>query len=583
MAAPPPPPKNSFWRLFTKPEAPAPTPEEEPELKEVHSSTIRFNREFVYWAMRDLPATEATNHFLVCGTTGSGKSKTIQLFLQSIAPRFAASAEEPEQLILFDAKGDALQLLANNGIDPTGENVYILNPFDTRSAVWNVAEAVQAAGMPRALATLLIPEDTRSTARYFTDAAREIVIAVIHSLNASMKSKWSLRDLLCAMESLDKIRRITGRLPGAERMVARYLNDDAHIHGVISSMASQLGRFETVAALWDTNTSGTTFSMEEFLNKPGVLVLGNDPVLRESFWPINAILLKSLVNTILRGEERRTPRYWFVLDEFRAMEKVECIQELLNRGRSKGASVLLGIQSVEGLVDVYGQSSTNDLLGLCTNKTFLRAGGHSTAEWIERYFSQVRRTDPIVSETNGNGGYSRSVQYSTQDRPLFLASYFLDLPLPRRDKPFVAVCDVPCLGETLIVQRNFNDVLKLCREADEVLNLIPRKDDGGQLLIPWSSEKFKAVLDGIGKTGGSTSGKQEAPVTGAGPVAPATAGAAPGQPESPLVVADNKTASAQSEKQSDPAEKTGKTAAEPSKPKPPLKLRSHPNHNQSQG
>ena len=581
MAAPLPPSKDSIWRLFTKPEPPKPESSEETEPEEVVSSTIRFNREFVYWAMRDLPVTEATNHFLVCGTTGSGKSKTIQLFLQSIAPRFAPVSTKPEQLILFDAKGDSLQLLANNGIDPTGKNVYILNPFDTRSAVWNVAEAVQTAGMPRALATLLIPEDTKSTARYFTDAARELVIAVILALNASKKSNWSLRDLLCAMESLAKIRQITDRLPGAKRIAARYLDDDAHIHGVISSMASQLGRFETVAALWHTNTSGTTFSMKEFLQKPGVLVLGNDPVLRESFWPINAILLKSLVNTILRGPELRSPRYWFVLDEFRAMEKVECIQDLVNRGRSKGASVLLGIQSIEGLIDVYGRSGTDDLLGLCTNKTFLRAGAPPTAEWIERYFSKVRKTDPVVTESNGSGGYSRSVQYTTQDRPLFLASYFLDLPLPRKGKPFVAVCDVPCLGETLIVRRPFDDVLEICREGEPVENVIPRDDDGGQMLIPWSTDEFRIVLEGIQKSGDDAAGLTDPPAESAS-TEMADGGEAESQPAKSGDGLSKPTGSTQLQGQADPAPKADPTSGPAAKIKSATKLGNHPNHNHSQ-
>jgi hypothetical protein len=45
------------------------------------------------------------------------------------------------------------------------------------------------------------------------------------------------------------------------------------------------------------------------------------------------------------------------------LQKVECMHEFVNQGRSKGASVLLGIQSVEGLVDVCGQEKANEMLG----------------------------------------------------------------------------------------------------------------------------------------------------------------------------------------------------------------------------
>ena len=74
-----------------------------------------------------------------------------------------------------------------------------------------------------------------------------------------------------------------------------------------------------MAALWHTNTAGRRFSIERFLAKPGVLIHGNDPVLRDSFWPTNALLLKSLTQEILRRPNTPGVRHWFVPDEFRAM------------------------------------------------------------------------------------------------------------------------------------------------------------------------------------------------------------------------------------------------------------------------
>ena len=41
-------------------------------------------------------------------------------------------------------------------------------------------------------------------------------------------------------------------------------------------------KFETVAALWHSNPTARPFRIDEFLAKPGVLVLGDDPALRDS-------------------------------------------------------------------------------------------------------------------------------------------------------------------------------------------------------------------------------------------------------------------------------------------------------------
>ena len=91
----------------------------------------------MYWALRNLPVEEAVKHLAIIGCIGSGKSTLIQLFLQSIAPRFRAERAEPEQLILFDGKCDALPQLAALGINPEDEsqNIYILDPNDERCAV----------------------------------------------------------------------------------------------------------------------------------------------------------------------------------------------------------------------------------------------------------------------------------------------------------------------------------------------------------------------------------------------------------------------------------------------------------------
>ncbi len=112
------------------------------------------------------------------------------------------------------------------------------------------------------------------------------------------------------------------------------------------------------------------------------------------------------------------------------MERVDCIHDLLSRGRSKGASVLLGLQSIEGLIEVYGEHGADDILSQCAHKTFLRAGDPRTAQWAESYFSKVRQIEQSVTETTGGQHNTTSVNSALQERSLFLASFFLDLPFP---------------------------------------------------------------------------------------------------------------------------------------------------------
>ena len=446
--------------------------------------------------MRHVPATEAPKHFMICGTTGSGKTTAIELFLRSIAPRFQAGRQPPEQLILFDAKCDVMPLLAALGLERDAGNVWLLNPIDQRSAYWNLGEAIDSPVMARHLATLLVPEEPHSNAPYFADAARELVYAVLLALRSVVGDDWNLRTVLCALDSAEHIRALTAHPashPRAQVLAARILDDSLHGTGILSTLGTKLGRFEQVAALWETNRTKRPFSLREFLKTSGVLVLGNDPLLRDSFWPINAMLLRSLTQEILGRGNTLQPRHWFVLDEFRAMERVGSIHELLNRGRSKGVSVLLGIQSVEGLVETYGEDGANDILTQCAHKTFLRAGGPKTAEWAEKFFGQVRRTEPVWSEQWGKGGHSKSVQYTLQERALLLGSFFLDLPFPRAGEEFVAVNDVPWLKRILITRRPFDQLLAWNQKPANIEEKEPpvmrRIEAHEQNLLPWTEDE----------------------------------------------------------------------------------------------
>ena len=491
LAKPDPQPPNdlSLWNLLADPNTVTPGGPDDP----ARPSSIYFNERSVYWAMRNIPEKYATQNLLVCGIVGSGKTTVIQLFLQSIAQRFQPHRARPEQLIVFDAKGDALPRLAALGLHEGQENFWIMNPADVRSAAWSFGDAAQTPLMARQIAALLVPEEKNSSAPYFADAAREIIYAVILGLHEAMRCNWTLRDLLCALESKEHILSITRRQPRARVIAERIFADEKHAFGALSTLGTKLGPYEQVAALWHSSSKRERFSVEKFLSRPGVLVLGNDPALKDSLWPINAILLKALTQEILRGEETQRPRHWFLLDEFPAMNRVECIHDLLNRGRSKGASVLLGFQSIEGLSNIYGENAANEIMGQCAHKTFLRVGSPKTAEWAESYFGKVRAVETTES-VSINHINERTVTYSQtrQDRSVLLASTFLDLPLPVQGGAFVSINDVPSYRATFINSHLFDHVLSMCAQSADVPAFAPRSEVSDQYLDPWNESEAAA-------------------------------------------------------------------------------------------
>ncbi len=270
-------PEPSIWSLLDKPEEPQDDrqPVRQPSIFDLFGkegpdgegedgsqeppepppNARAFDEGAFYWTLRDLPLKEATKHMLVCGMIGSGKTTLIRLFLNSIAPRFRPGRERPEQLIVFDAKGDMIPLLAELKLNPGMENFWFLHPADARGNCWNIAEAAKDPLRARHVATLLVPEEKHSSAPYFADAARELVFASILALN-ERGARWSFRDLLCSLDSVERVRAVTKLFPPAFRIASRIIEDEKHASGVLSTLGARLGRFEQVAALWSAEEGG---------------------------------------------------------------------------------------------------------------------------------------------------------------------------------------------------------------------------------------------------------------------------------------------------------------------------------------
>jgi hypothetical protein len=314
--------------------------------------------------------------------------------------------------------------------------------------------------------------------------------------------EWTLRDLILAVRNKKRIEGVTNRYDEAKDIVEPFLSDEKHLPSVLTTISTKLGKLNIVAALWHNAKSGRKFSIKKFSESRGIVVLGNHPVYHDSLWPINAMLLKLSSDYILKGEETDSRKYWMVLDEFRWMGRVDCVRQLLNQGRSKGVSVLLGIQDVDGLMAVYGEKEANEILGGCANKSFFRAGTPSSADRASKHFGVIRAYVDSYSESWGRGGGTSSVTSTLQDMPALTAPMFSDLPLPKSGL-FGAVHDIPWLRTSLITKRPFSEIKPLLKNPGPLPNE-SKREDFEQELKRWTPEEEAKFID---STQSGSSGK----------------------------------------------------------------------------
>lgn len=445
----------------------------------------RYDSKYVFWGMHPVPIKDAKRHFLVVGRVGSGKTVTIRILLRSIVPRLRKGKE---RLVLYDPKRDMLPILAGMGWKPNDKNLWVLNPFDKRSVPWDMAGDIHSPSDAEYLATLMVPPEPGSNAPFWPNSGRAIVSAVILGLMKKRPGEWTLRDLLLSLSSKERVRDIAKNSEWGYTKAAQYLEDEKHIHTIMSTIASSAQRFDIVAALWHNTPGKRRFRVREFMQKSGIAILGYHPRYNPCLAPINAMLVKVFSDHMLSGEEVELPQNWVLLDEFRWLGRLDGIEQLLNQGRSKGVSVTIGTQSIEALQEheCYGQQKTESIVGQCANVVFLQLSPQS-AEWAQRYFGSVRAYEETQSMPD-DGTTTRQFSRSLQERSLFLTSTFVGMPTPDSGR-FGAICDIPSAGGVVLVERDFEQVKRWMGKTADIPGIIERVDVKDQCFPLWTKEE----------------------------------------------------------------------------------------------
>jgi hypothetical protein len=490
-------PKKPGWleSMMLKPAAPD-SVKKAPCCKEPNDTDF-------FWAMHNVPIRAASRHLLIVGEPGSGKSVTIELFLRSISHRVVKKVPDrpPERMLLLDVKSTYIGFLTNIGVPK--EKIIIANPFHRDTKPWRIGKDIKGEAAAVKLASIIVPAEEKASTTYFWQSSRLIIAAVIMALSKVKRNTWTLRDLVLALSTPERIQRTAANDPASAATVGVFFNDKDHAPAIMTSIITRMQRFRTVAALWHATKvpSEEQFSITDWLNGDGVMLLGHPPKYLESVNPINAMILRLICDELQSRADVSAPHTWIVLDEFRWMKEVDCMAELLGLGRSKGASILLGIQDFSGMKEAFGADRADEILGLCENKTFFRVGNATTAEWASKYFADRERTETKWSYTTSSDGTSSTTRSpDIVTRPVYLPGEFLDMVKPENIPGFrfEGIHDVPLVGGAFSTDEHAPDVFALNpRPTDEHLSLYKNHDDqdlDAQSLVDWTPDEESQIL-----------------------------------------------------------------------------------------
>lgn len=365
-----------------------------------------------------MPSATAVLHWLTIGTTGSGKSLTLRLLMQDVLKLITRGSDA--RALIYDAKRDTLPLLAGMNLSCP---IKTLNPLDERGVAWAIARDCTAPATANQLAEVLVPDADEGGNAFFANAVRDLLSGVLIALNLAAPRAWTLRDVILAMTADPaRLRALLERFDETRDRL-QYFVDERVLANILSTVSTKLAMYRAVAAAWDR--APNAISLEDWVRGEFVLVLGNDESVRAPLDAINRAVVQRATELILNLPESSTRRIWMFLDEVREMGRLDGLRSLLNKGRSKGACVVLGFQAIEGLWAEYGKDQANEIVGECNHTALLRVVSAETARWMADRVGEFEQREVKPSQA-GTGQTSLSEE--TARRAAVLSSEFQNLP-----------------------------------------------------------------------------------------------------------------------------------------------------------
>ena len=308
------------------------------------------------------PERTETQHTIVSGTTGSGKTVLIADLVSQIRAR-------GERCVIYDKMGS----YTRSFFDPARD--VLMNPLDARAPRWS---PFLEARNPRdfdMMAAALIPQQKDTVDPFWVTAARQLF-----SNGAGVFWKQGVTENKVLVDHLLKTD-LTALAKAMEGTVAQSIVDPENPKTALSVRAMLTAHLGALEFLPDT---GKPFSIRDWIgkeDKDGFLFLTSRGDQHASLRGLISTWLEIAVNAMVTLAQDDGRRIWVILDELPTLHQVPSLQPGLAESRQFGGCFVLGVQVAAALRDLYGSNGAETISGLCGTRVVLAAPDRDTAQW----------------------------------------------------------------------------------------------------------------------------------------------------------------------------------------------------------
>lgn len=330
----------------------------------------------------DMPLVKdsETKHFLVCGSTGSGKTNLIHNILKQVN-----NNNNPAMVI--DTTGEMIAKYYN----PARGDI-IFNPLDARGTNWDFWKdccfsygSSSYDDIPDRLkkfSAILFhfkrSQGVINSDPFWDQAAEKLFNSIVTTLASYHNPSYKELYYMTNTAEIKELRALLGSTPAM-----RYLSDDGK--GVASSVAAVLST--SSAPLSYLRDDEENFSLIEYFNgvaagKKAWIFFSSPAHQRELLMPLIACLTELATSLLMEQGPNHQRRFWVVIDELASLGNLPAIDTLMSEGRKYGACVVAGLQSINQLYKNYGQFAGSTIFGQFATKFFFRTDEPVIAKMI---------------------------------------------------------------------------------------------------------------------------------------------------------------------------------------------------------
>lgn len=344
-----------------------------------------------------------TRHFLVTGSTGSGKTNLIHNLLPQIENK-----EHPA--IIIDQTGEMIARYYN----PQRGDI-IFNPFDERGLAWDFWQDCGSREDLERFSKILIGFNRKQSGSrsdpFWENAAESVFNACIEFLKPRKASIRDIVDMVCYADIIY----LQTVLVNTE--AARYLGEDSK--PTVSSIASVLAANAKPLCYLPEITDGSSFSMKGYFEdiKNGSkawLFLSTKPSARSLTMPLIACMTELALSRLMEIGIDKNRRVWTVIDELPALGVLPALSPLMAEGRKYGACVIACMQSLNQLFDKYGGYAGSSIFGQFGTSFYFRNTEPAIAKMLSSMCGQEIIMRQQKNTSFGAHEFRDGVSYSEQ-------------------------------------------------------------------------------------------------------------------------------------------------------------------------